>query len=42
MAAGAAPEVSRLTAEMLDAIAMDSGGPFVGLCDDDEDELEMN
>ena len=38
VAANAAPEISRLTAEMLEGA--DSDDPFAGL--DDEDELDAN
>ena len=41
MAADAAPEISRLTAVMLDTKVADSNDPFAGL-DDDEDELDAN
>ena len=41
MAANAAPQISRLTAQMLKAKAADSNALFAGL-DDDEDEVDVN
>ena len=41
VAANAAPEIARLTAEMLEARATDLDDPFTGL-DDNDYELDVN